>query len=190
MSKGKIIILSGPSGSGKTTLHKRLLCARRLKGKLVKSVSVTTRPRRRNERHGRDYLFISQKEYFVQKKKGRFLESEKVFDHDYATPKKGVRDLLAKKKNVLLCIDVKGAKTVSRCFPDAVKIFITAPSMKELAKRLNKRKSETKKTLALRLKVARKEMKEARHYDYVVVNAHLPSALKRLETIVEREIKK
>ena len=129
MRKGKIIIISGPSGSGKTTLHKKLLLSRRLKRKLVKSVSVTTRPKRPLEKHGRDYLFISKKDFFKKRRAGYFLESKKVFDRYYGTPRKAVDKILKKGKNVLLCIDVKGAKTVFIKRPKAVKIFIKAPSI-------------------------------------------------------------
>src|SRR5665213_3506247 len=97
--------------------------------------------------------------------KGYFLEWEKVFDQYYGTPKKHALDLLKKGINVLLCIDVKGAKTVAREFPRALKIFIKAPSMKILEARLKARGSESAESLKLRLKVARRELKEATQYD-------------------------
>src|SRR5881392_3567491 len=108
MAKGKIIIISGPSGSGKTTLHKMLLESTKLKEKLVKSISVTTRPMRGGEKEGRDYIFVSVLKFQYKIKAGHFLEWQKVFDNYYGTPKKNVRDLLKAGKNVLLCIDVKG----------------------------------------------------------------------------------
>src|SRR5476651_960258 len=111
-SKAKIVIISGPSGCGKTTLHKALLASPLLKGKLVKSISATTRNKRPGERDRRDYLFISTKMFEERIKKGYFLEWEKVFDHYYGTPKKQALNLIKKGINVLLCIDVKGARTV------------------------------------------------------------------------------
>jgi len=189
MSRGKIIILSGPSGSGKTTLHKKLLLSKRLKGHLVASVSVTTRTRRSGERTGRDYLFISKKQFIYKKNAGHLLEWQKVFDNYYGTPKKNIASLLKKGKNVLLCIDVKGARVVRRLYRDAISIFIAAPSWNELKRRLIKRASETKETLDLRLKIARKEMEEAKYYDYIVVNDSVQKALKSLVTIICREIK-
>src|SRR5689334_16611038 len=112
MSSGRIIIISGPSGSGKTTLHKKLLASRRLKGKVVKSISATTRPRREGEIDGRDYIFLNQDDFVKKQKTGYFLESQKVFDYYYGTPAQNVEALLKKGKYVLLCIDVKGAKVV------------------------------------------------------------------------------
>ena len=125
-----MVIISGPSGCGKTTLHKMLLQSPRLKGKLVKSISATTRSKRPGEVQGRDYMFLSKKTFEERIGKGYFLEWEKVFDHYYGTPKKQALGLLNKGIHVLLCIDVKGAKTVGDEFPHALKIFIKAPSMK------------------------------------------------------------
>jgi guanylate kinase len=186
--KARFVIISGPSGCGKTTLHKALLSNRLLKGRLVKSISATTRLKRAGERSGREYLFLSKKMFEDRIKKGYFLEWEKVFDHYYGTPKKQALGLLKKGTNVLLCIDVKGARTVRQEFPKALKIFIKAPSMKVLEKRLKARGSETKKSLNLRLKIARKELKEAKFYDHVVINANLRKALIALGKIVFHEI--
>src|SRR5665213_1361293 len=105
--------------------------------------------------------------------KGYFLEWEKVFDHYYGTPKTQALHLLKKGINVLLCIDVKGAKTIREEFPQALKIFIKAPSMKVLEARLKARGSESQESLMLRLKIARKELKEAKYYDHVIINADL-----------------
>ena len=187
--KAKIVIISGPSGCGKTTLHKALLASPLLKGKLVKSISATTRNKRPGERPGRDYLFLSTEIFEQRIKKGYFLEWERVFDQYYGTPKKQALILLKKGVNVLLCIDVKGAKTVAGEFPDALKIFIKAPSMKVLEGRLTARGSESKESLEIRLKVARRELKEAKNYDHVVINADLNKALGELQQIVYRELR-
>jgi guanylate kinase len=190
MSKGKIIILSGPSGSGKTTLYKRLLLSRRLKKKLVKSISVTTRPKRPGEKNGRDYLFVSRKMFLSKVRAGHFLEWEKVFDNYYGTPKIAVRRLLKEGKKVLLCIDVKGAGTVIRRYKKAVRIFVAAPSLAALKKRLKGRGSETSKSLDLRMRIARQEMREKKKYDYVVVNDDLTKAYKKLEKIIYQETRR
>ena len=187
--QARIVIISGPSGCGKTTLHKALLESPLLKGKLVKSISATTRPKRPGERDGRDYLFLSIKTFEEKIKKGYFLEWEKVFGHYYGTPKKQALVLLKKGINVLLCIDVKGAKTVAQAFPQALKIFIKAPSMKILEARLKARGSESRGSTEARLKIARRELKEARFYDYVVINADLNKALGQLQHIVCRELR-
>lgn len=182
--KARIVIISGPSGCGKTTLHKALLLSPLLKGKLVKSISATTRSKRPGERQGRDYLYLSTPVFEERIKKGYFLEWERVFDNYYGTPKTQALNLLKKGINVLLCIDVKGAKTVSQEFPKALKIFIKTPSMKILEARLKARGSESRESLALRLSIARKELKEAKHYDHVVINADLNKALESLQHIV------
>lgn len=188
MKKGRIVILSGPSGSGKTTLHSRLLKSPQLKGKIIKSVSATTRPKRPHEKEGQDYLFISKKMFLHKRRLGYFLESEKVFNDYYGTPKKQVQALLRKGKNVLLCIDVKGARTVRRKYPEALKIFIKPPSFKELRKRLTTRGTETRRDLAFRLRTAKKELLDAKDYDFIVVNDVLPKAYKKLEDILGRHL--
>ena len=186
--KGKIFVLSGPSGSGKTTLHERLLSNKNVKNKLVKTISATTRTRRKGERHGKDYLFFTEKQFLHRIRIGYFLEWQKVFDDYYGTPRKPVEQLLEKGKNVLLCIDVKGARVVFRQFKEAVGIFVKTPSFAVLKKRLQKRASENKKTLQKRLDVAKRELKEAKRYRYVVVNDILTKAIKKLETIILKEL--
>ena len=189
MAKGKIIIISGPSGSGKTTLHKKLMASPKFKSKLAKSVSVTTRPKRKGERSGRDYFFVSPERFLYKKRSNHFLESEKVFGNHYGTPRAHVEKLLRQGKHVLMCIDVKGARVVREKFPKAVTIFIKAPSLSVLASRLRERQSEGKSVVRLRLETARKELKEAKKYKHVVVNDRLEAAYRKLELIIKGEIK-
>lgn len=186
--KGKIIIISGPSGSGKTTLYKKLLASSIVQKKIVKVVSVTTRPKRREEKEARDYFFVTPKAFLKRKRDGYFLECQKVFGNYYGTPLKSVKKLLGRGKNILLCIDVKGAQVVGTKFPEAVKIFINVPSLLELKKRLTSRASETKDHMQVRLKTARKEMQQARHYDYVILNDWLSRAYHHLKTVVLEEL--
>lgn len=169
-------------------MHKALLASPQLKNKLVKSISATTRRKRPGEWEGKDYLFLNTKMFEQKIKKGYFLEWEKVFGQYYGTPKKHALDLLKKSINVLLCIDVKGAKNVRQEFPKALNIFIKAPSLKILEARLKARGSESKASLQTRLKVARQELKEAKFYDYVVINADLNKALGKLRQIVSDEL--
>ncbi len=185
MKQGKIFIISGPSGSGKTTLYKKLLSDEK---RLVKSVSMTTRPKRVGEKHGKDYFFVSSKVFAHKRKLNQFLEFQKVFDNYYGTPKKNVKKLLAAKKNVLLCIDVKGAKVVRKLFPKAITIFVKTPSLAILRDRLIKRGSETQQTINLRIKRAQKELREARSYKYIVVNSQLPAAFAALRKIIDKEL--
>lgn len=188
MVKGKIFILSGPSGSGKTTLHQKLLASPRLRNRLAKSISVTTRPKRKGERHGRDYMFVSPRMFRYKKRSGHFLESEEVFGNFYGTPLNKVRQLLRQGKNVLLCIDVKGARTVRRKYPQAITLFVKAPSFAVLAQRLQGRGSEHQDIVRQRLRTAKRELKEAVKYDYVIVNDNLNKAYRQLEGIVQTEI--
>lgn len=190
MKKGKIIIISGPSGSGKTTLYKKLREDRKLKKEIVKTVSVTTRAKRPGEKHGRDYFFVSPKMFQYKKRNGHFLETEKVFDNYYGTPKKNVQGLLNAGKNVLLCIDVKGARTIRRKFPKAMAVFIKTSSLKVLAARLKERGSEKKNIMRIRLQTAREELMETKKYDHVIINDHLRTAYSRLAAIVKAEFAK
>ncbi len=185
---GKIIILSGPSGSGKTTIYKELLNDLRLKKNIIKTTSVTTRAKRPGEKEGRDYYFVSPRMFQYKMKAGHLFEYQKVFNHYYGTPKKSVREILSKGKNALLCIDVKGAEVVCKKYPEAITIFIKTSSLEELKKRLEKRKTESKKVRDLRLKTAKEELKKAREYNYVVVNNSLPEAVKEVSEIIFSEI--
>lgn len=186
--KGKIIILSGPSGSGKTTLFKKLLKKKEFKNILVRSISVTTREPRPGEVKGRDYIFISPKMFLYKKRQGHFLESEEVFGNYYGTPKKNVVTLIRSGINVLLCIDVNGAKHICQKFPKAVKIFIKTPSLEVLKERLMKRGSETPEIVHLRFERAQQELREANFYDHIIVNDHLQTAFSKLVSTVKKII--
>jgi len=182
--KGKIIILSGPSGSGKTTLYEKLLKNVTLKKKLKKIVSYTTRSKRIGEKNGRDYFFVSLKMFLYKKRTGHFLETEKVFSNFYGTPKKGVAEVLGQGQNILLCIDVKGARQVLKMIPEAVSIFVNTSDYGVLRSRLIARGSENKKVLSLRLKTAKEELKAIGQYDHVVINDRLVLAVQKLEKLV------
>lgn len=116
------------------------------------------------------------------------MEWQKVFENYYGTPRKNIERLLKSGKNVLLCIDVKGAAVVRRDFPHAVSIFIQAPSFGVLKKRLISRGSETKEALKVRLQTARQELSEAKNYSYIVINDDLEEAVIELESILTKEL--
>lgn len=185
----RVIILSGPSGSGKTTLYKKLLDLEEFRGRLKKSISVTTRPIRQNEVNGKDYFFVSQRMFQYKKRAGHFLESQQVFDNYYGTPKKSVRALLKKGLHVLLCIDVQGAKIVRKAYPDAVTIFIKTARYADLEKRLLGRGSGHTDNVKLRLQTARKELEESKSYQHVIINDHLNKAFRQLKDIIRAEIR-
>ncbi len=185
---GKIFILSGPSGSGKTTLYQKLLANRAIRGRLAKTISVTTRLKRPGERHGRDYFFVQRGVFLRKKRAGQFLESEEIFGSYYGTLRKQVQDFLRAGRHVLLTIDVKGARAVCRQFPQVVRIFVKAPSLQILKDRLEERGSDANAAVVDRLQRAHLELKEARHYDYLVVNDDLKKAVGRLTGIVLKEM--
>ena len=114
--------------------------------------------------------------------------TEKVFDNYYGTPKKNVQDLLKTGKNVLLCIDVKGARTIRRKFPKAVTVFIKTSSLDVLAARLKGRGSEKKGIMRMRLQTAREELKETKKYNHVIINDNFRTAYGRLEAIIKTEL--
>ncbi|MDD5069821.1 MAG: guanylate kinase [Candidatus Omnitrophica bacterium] len=181
-NKSLIFIVSGPGGVGKTTLLKRLFLRKIIKQNFVQSVSMTTRKKRFGEKEGKDYFFVS-KEYFEKKlKAGSFLESEKVLDDYYGTPKSCYDQALKSGKSLVLCIDVKGGMYLKKKvnLGRIVTIFIAPPQKAELKKRLEKRE-EKKTTIKNRVKLAKQEMSYAREYDYVLVNKKLTDSLNLLE---------
>ena len=181
--------MSGPSGAGKTTLHQKLLLDRTMKKHLVKIVSATTRKKRPGERPGQHYVFLTKAQFAQNIRKGYFLEWQKVFTDHYGTPKAAAEKILRSGKSVLLCIDVKGARVVFKAFKDAVGLFVTAPSFAALKERLQLRQTEDAWALKRRLAVARQETKEARRYDYVVVNRKIARAVYELKQIIKKELK-
>ena len=182
--KGKLFIISAPSGSGKTTLCKRLI--KRMPG-IVRSVSLTTRPPRRSEKNGRDYLFVTKKEFEREKRKNNLLEWARNFGYYYGTPKDRVLKLLARGTDVILAIDVKGAMKIKRLYPKGVFIFVLPPSMAELKNRLRKRKTDGRLEISKRMKVARRELSYLPKYTYSAVNDNLKKATDKLEAIVIAE---
>lgn len=184
--RGLIFILSGPSGSGKTTLASRILEEPALKGKIARSISFTTRPKRTGERDKKDYFFISEEQFRASRKAKKILEWTKYIGYYYATPREQVEKQLKKGKGVILCLDVKGAFAVRRLYPkDTVTIFVMPPFLKELRKRIIGRSHNTRQDeIKQRLQLARKEMRKARKYDYCLVNKDLFKAAAGLKKII------
>lgn len=182
----KLIIVSGPSGAGKSTIVRELLKVAPVPLKL--SVSATTRPRRRGEDDGVDYHFLPHEEFQRRRERGEFLECKEVYGggHWYGTLRSEVTAGHAAGKWVLLEIDVCGALTVLEQVPNAITIFIDPGSTIELEKRLTKRGSETRESLARRLNVAAREMKYRDKYQYHVINDSVPQAVAELCGILQR----
>ena len=178
-------IVSGPSGSGKTTLCQALLGERTWGKKLLKSVSYTTRPLRKGETEGRDYHHVSEKEFLELKRKRAFLENEKIFGFYYGTPRKIIADARRRQKDVLLSIDVKGAQTVKKALrAGVVSIFILAPKLGDLIKRLRQRSTENGQEMRRRLKRVKMELAYSRGYDYIVINDYVKKALEQIKSIL------
>jgi guanylate kinase len=185
-AKGKIFVISGPSGSGKTTLAAMLMQATALKGKLCRSISLTTRRRRSGERDKRDYFFISEAEFLRRRKAKKILEWTRYLGYYYGTDKGFVEDRLRRFEGIVLCLDVIGALRLKRMYGSrAVIIFVLPPSMKELYRRIRARsRSTTEDEIRRRLAAAREEIKAARRYDHRLINKDLNKAVARLTKIV------
>ena len=181
--KGTVVVMSGPSGVGKSTICKEIL---RKLDYVYLSVSVTTRPKSEAEVDGQDYWFISEEEFQDRIEKGLLLEHAEVFGHFYGTPKDKVEEELQAGKVVILEIDVQGAIQAKAVFPDAVMIFILAPSEKDLAKRLNHRGREAGEIAEERLNGAGAEIAAAwQHYKHMVINEDLQQAVNECVQIIE-----
>ena len=178
------IILSSPSGGGKTTIAHRLMARRKDVGY---SVSCTTRPPRDGEIDGRDYHFRSLQDFRRGQAAGEFAESAEVHGHLYGTLRSEVARVLSSGMDVIMDIDVQGAKQFSAAFPESVLIFILPPSAEALVERLAARGTEDPKSLIRRLRSAKDELKAIDLYPYVVVNDRIDSAVAAISSIIDAE---
>ena len=182
---GLLIVVSGPSGSGKSTLDQLLLKKRK---NIVMSISDTTRKIRGQEVNGVDYNFISLEDFQKNIKNNKYLEYANVYaDTYYGTPESFVDKKLKQGIDVILEIDIEGARKVNEKRKDAIFIFIMPPSMKILKERLVARKTETKDQVIERFKTAYKEINEVGKYNYVIVNDNLDEALSKMDAIITCE---
>jgi len=181
---GRLFVLSAPSGSGKTTMLQALL---KKDPKRVRSVSATTRPPRPGERPGKDYFFFSRAQFRRGISRGKFLEHARVLQNWYGTPRGPVEKALRAGKEVLLGIDIQGARQIRRSGLPATTIFLLPPSLKVLRQRLRRRGTETPAQIRQRLRLAREELKEVERYDYAVVNDRLQDAVAVVEAILQAE---
>ena len=180
--KGLLFVVSAPSGTGKTTVVKKLLAREQ---RLWRSVSATTRARRLGEKHGRDYLFLAKPVFTRWIKRRSFLEWARVFNNYYGTPKLPVERFRRQGRDVVLVIDIKGAQKVMRK-TDAFSIFLKPPSLKELAKRLGGRNTDSLEEQKRRLALARKEISFAKSYDAVIVNRNVDQTVLNLRKLIHK----
>jgi len=181
--RGFLFIVSSPSGGGKTTLIRRLL-ARPPGEPLRFSVSHTTRPQRSGETDGREYHFISAAEFEKMARHGDFLEHNEVHGNFYGTAKSEVLPRLSAGEDVILDIDVQGARDIRAALPEAISIFIVPSSAAELERRLRARGLDGDDAIRKRLINAAKEVEEAEDFQYVIVNDDLERAGLELESVV------
>jgi guanylate kinase len=164
-----LVVISGPSGVGKDAVLKSLQ-KRDLPLHFV--VTMTDRPRRDGEVDGVDYIFVTREKFEALIQQGEFIEYAVVYNDYKGIPKSQIREALRSGRDVILRVDVQGAKTLRTLCPDALLIFLIPTDEKEWLDRLRNRKTETPESLALRLKTAKQELEYLSEFDYVVVNAH------------------
>ena len=162
-----LMVLSGPSGAGKDAVLTRL---KELGLPLEFIVTVTTRPRRNSEKDDVDYHFVSRESFQETMSQKELLEWANVYGNWYGVPKQPVKQALDGGRDVIVKVDIQGATTIKKILPQAVFIFLTPPSKKELITRLKKRNTESASALALRLRTAEEEIEKLPMFDYVVVN--------------------
>ena len=181
MSHGSLIVLSGPSGVGKGTIYSRLL---KIMPDLKVSVSATTRHPRTGEKDGVHYYFMSKEEFAEKREHGEFLEWAETVGNYYGTPKTPVINTLAQGKDILLEIDVKGARQIKSAYPDCVTIFVLPPSEEELEKRLRGRGTESDEQIAARLALAKSELAISGEFDHRIINDDLDKAVNEVKDII------
>lgn len=181
LSPGKLMILTGPSGVGKGTLMRSLL---QRHPELYYSVSATTRAPRAGEIDGRNYYFITKAKFEQLVASGEFLEWAEFAGNYYGTPREPVLKQVNSGKNVLLEIELDGARQVRASFPGAISIFILPPSLKELEKRIRSRNQDSQDAIARRLQLAQEEIKAADEFDIQIVNDDFETALRSMEVTI------
>lgn len=179
-----VFIISAPSGSGKSTLVHRLLAS---DPALLFSISYTTRSPRPTETNGVDYNFISRKDFEVRLARGEFLEYAKVFGNYYGTNRETFEAAVHHGKDLVLDIDVQGARQLKVAIPEAISIFVLPPSRDILEQRLRSRSQDSEEVIERRLRGAAEEVRNYSQYDYVLINRDLEEASARLASIVEAE---
>lgn len=181
--KGVLTVVSGFSGAGKGTLMKEIVA----KYEYGLSISATTRAPREGEQHGREYFFLSKEEFEQMIENKQLIEWAKYVDNYYGTPKAYVEKQLEQGKDVILEIEIQGALQVRDAFPDALLVFVTPPTAKELKNRLVGRGTEDMETINKRMHRAIEESEFMSQYDYIAVNDSLDECVEELHHLIKSE---
>ena len=181
---GNLFVIAAPSGTGKSSLVSALL---QVDSHLVVAISHTTRAPRGQEQHGREYQFIDEPAFRSMIERGDFLEWAEVHGHLYGTSRGAIEARITGGQDVVLEVDWQGALQIKALFPNAVLIFILPPSWEELLQRLHRRGEDPPQVIAQRMVNARVEVSQARHFDFVIINALFEAALFDLKTIVHSQ---
>lgn len=184
-SSGRIVVVAAPSGSGKTSIAKEIL---RRYPSLRFSVSATTRPKRPAETDGKDYFFLERAEFEKRIAAGAFVEWETIYGNLYGTLRSEVDAALAQGMHLMFDVDVKGALSIKRAYPEACLIFIRPPSVEVLEQRLRARLTEDAETLRQRMARVPMELEQAALFDHVVVNDVLDKATDEVDAIVKHHL--
>ena len=182
--QGQLIVISGPSGAGKDTIVSKVI---ENNDKIWLSISATSRKPRKGEVEGINYFFLEKEDFEEKINNNYFLEYAEYAKNYYGTPKEKIVEKLEKGIDVVLVIEIQGAKKIKELVPEAIFIFIMPPSEKELLKRLKNRKTEEKEKIVERFNIAYKEINEVSKYNYVVVNDLLEDAVDKVEAIIKAE---
>ena len=182
--KGLLLVVSGPSGAGKGTICKALL---NKNDEIKLSVSATTRKPRNGEVHGVNYFFIEKEEFTNMIENGEFLEYAQIYDNFYGTPKSAIIECLEKGQDVILEIEMQGARQIKEVYPEGVFIFVLPPSLEELKSRIVGRGTETQEEIEKRFSCAFEEINQIVNYDYFIINEDIEKSVNDVEAIISAE---